>query len=261
MEKLDEFCERVSVENLKKVEQAVAFIWFYSRVNSVVEIDINQICEVFDAASLPLPNKSRLRDELRGLKGVHKGKKEDSFMLSRDNLKSFDEKFGDIFTPKKLNVADVAGINQTPLLSMEEIEAAQRMAELYVIIHCYENSARKLIQNTLEKKLGENWWDIAANSTLKNNANQLRQKEQRHKWITPRGSSMLFYVDWGDLVGLIRKYEADFEPVIGDLKFIELRMEELERYRNIIAHNGTLESKDDYDQIILSFRQWCKQVK
>lgn len=261
MEKLDTFCGRISIEELKKAEQAVAFIWFYSRSNNAIDVNISQICDVFDAASLPLPNKSRLRGELRSIKSVRKGKNEDTFSLTRDALKSFDEKFGDIFNRELPTVADVAGIDQTPFLSPDEISAAQRMAELFVIIHCYENSARKLIQRTLENKLGENWWDIAANSTLKNNANQLKQKEQRHKWITPRGVSMLFYVDWGDLVGLIRKYEAEFEPVIGDLKFIELRMEELERYRNIIAHNGTLESKDDYDQIVLSFRQWCKQVR
>jgi len=261
MEKLEIFCGRISIENLSKVEQAIAFIWFYSRSNDVPEVDINQICNAFDAASLPLPNKSRLLDNLRSVRGVHKGKKEKSFILTRDKLKIFDDKFGDMFNQTIVSVADIAGIDQTPLLNLDEIESARRMAELYVIIHCYENSARKLIQSTLESKLGENWWDIAANQTLKNNANQLKQKEQKHKWITPRGSSMLFYVDWGDLVSLIRKYETDFVPVIGDLKFIELRMEELERYRNIIAHNGTLESKDDYDQIILSFRQWCKQVK
>jgi len=261
MEKLDSFCERILIGNLKKTEQAIAFIWYYSRANNLDEVSINQICDVFDTASLPLPNKTRLRDELRSLKSVRRGKNENSFSLTRDTLKSYDEEFGDIFNRETPTVADIAGIDQTPFLSPEEIDAAQRMAELFVIIHCYENSARKLIQNTLKKKLGENWWEIAANATLKNNANQLKQKEQRHKWITPRGVSMLFYVDWGDLVGLIRKYESDFESVIGDLKFIELRMEELERYRNIIAHNGTLESKDDYDQIILSFRQWCKQVR
>lgn len=261
MEKLDEFCERISIEKLKKVEQAVAFIWFFSRVKSITEVDIDQICEIFNAASLPSPNKSRLRDELKSYKGVHKGKRDNSFSLTRDSSKMFDESYGNIFDQEIPAVADVAGIYQTPFLSPDEIEAAQKMAELYVIIHCYENSARKLIQNTLEKRLGLNWWDIAANTTMKNNASQLKQKEQRHTWITPRGNSMLFYVDWGDLVSLIRKYETDFESVIGDIKFIELRMEELERYRNIIAHNGTLESKDDYDQIILSFKQWRKQVK
>jgi hypothetical protein len=261
MEKLDTFCGRISIESLKKVEQAIAFIWFYSRANSLVEVDINQICEVFDAASLPLPNKSRLRDELKSLRGVRKGKKEDAFSLTRETLRSFDEKYGDILVRESLTVADVAGIDQTPFLSSDEIDSARRMAELYVITHCYENSARKLIEATLKRELGVDWWNIAANTPMKNKADQLKQKEQRHKWITPRGISMLFYVDWGDLVTLIRKYEEHFVPVVGDLKFIEIRMEELERYRNIIAHNGTLESKDDYDQIILSFKQWCKQVK
>jgi hypothetical protein len=35
---------------------------------------------------------------------------------------------------------------------------------------------------------------------------------------------------------------------------------ELERFRNIVAHNGALPSDDDFQHVELSFKQWCKQV-
>ena len=71
----------------------------------------------------------------------------------------------------------------------------------------------------------------------------------------------LFYLDWSDLLKIIRKYENLFTPFIADLKFIELRFEELERVRNIIAHNGIIPDKNDINRLILYFQDWCKQLK
>jgi hypothetical protein len=70
----------------------------------------------------------------------------------------------------------------------------------------------------------------------------------------------MFYVDWGDLLTLIRKYEAEFKQLIPDYTFVASRFEEMERLRNIVAHNGTLPSDDDFQHVIISFKQWCKQL-
>ncbi|AHG91307.1 Abi family protein [Gemmatirosa kalamazoonensis] len=134
------------------------------------------------------------------------------------------------------------------------------MAELYIILHCYENSARRLIETVLSTSLGATWWEKAANTGMKAKYQDRRQKEQRQKWITPRGGSPLYYIDWGDLVALIRKHENEFLPFISDIKFVELRLEELERLRNIVAHHGVLPAEDDFQRVILSFRDWCRQV-
>lgn len=40
------------------------------------------------------------------------------------------------------------------------------MAQLYIGLHCYENSARKLVGLVLHRKLGDNWWEIAANHSV-----------------------------------------------------------------------------------------------
>jgi glutamine phosphoribosylpyrophosphate amidotransferase len=86
-----------------------------------------------------------------------------------------------------------------------------------------------------------------------------KSKEAKNKWMTSRGADELNYLDWGDLVKLIRKYPKEFEASIGNTKFAELKLEELENLRNTIAHNGMLPD-EEIARIELYFKDWCKQV-
>lgn len=148
----------------------------------------------------------------------------------------------------------------TPLLSLDELAGAKRMAELFLVVHCFENSVRKLIESTLSTALGAEWWAQASNKEMARKVVDRQSKEKTHRWLTPRGGSPLYYVDWGDLVALIRKHEGLFQKHIGSLKFAELRLEEMESLRNIIAHNGVLTSEDDFTRVVLHFRDWCRQI-
>jgi hypothetical protein len=162
----------------------------------------------------------------------------------------------------KFNFApDLAQVNNTPFLTDEDILNAGKMAELYLILHCYENSVRRFIHTIMSSELGDGWWEVVATDAMKNTVKSRMEKEEKQKWLSARGStSPLYYLEWGDLVKLIRKKESAFLPHIGSLKFIENRFEELEALRNIVAHNGVLPSKDDFDRVILSFRDWCRQI-
>ena len=136
------------------------------------------------------------------------------------------------------------------------------MAELYIILHCLENSVRNFICDVLTRKIGANWWENAKNAELAKKFKERKEKEMKNKWLSPRGkASPLFYLDWGDLVKIIRKFEFDFTPFIDEVKFVELRLDELEKIRNIIAHSGVIPSNDDFDRVILHFKDWCKQKK
>ena len=156
---------------------------------------------------------------------------------------------------------DLAQVTRTPLLSERDISDAYRMSELYIILHCYENSVRRLIEEVLSTELGEDWWEKAASASMKNFVEGRKQTEQRKRWLSPRGGTPLYYLEWGDLVKLIRKYENLFLPRIGSLRFVEGRFEELEALRNIVAHNGVLPSDDDFQRVIISFRDWCHQIE
>lgn len=110
--------------------------------------------------------------------------------------------------------------------------------------------------------MGADWWNTIKSTDLERKYLDRKSKEEKQKWISPRGvNSPLFYLDWSDLVKIIRKEESRFTPYLNDIKFVEMRFEELERTRNIIAHNGILPSDDDFDRLILYFKDWCKQLK
>lgn len=149
----------------------------------------------------------------------------------------------------------------TPLLSGDDYANAIMMARLYMIFHCYENSVRRLVANVLSKELGENWWDEAASDDMKRNVESTKRSEQRRRWLSSRGeASPLYYLTWSDLEKLITKYSDKFTPYIGELRFIQSRFGDLASLRNIVAHNGTLPSEDDFQRAELSFRDWKRQV-
>jgi hypothetical protein len=261
MDLFESFCVAFNLSEHTKGEQAVAFLWFHCRTAAVNEATIAEVATLFDRASLPAPNITRLKNDFRLSDDVHKGSREGFYRITRAAGEIFEKKFGHLLdAPVAPTITERADLKSAPLLGDSDRDHAKKMAELYVILHCYENSARRLVEKVLKKKHGDTWWDQAANAPMKMKIQERQTKEQKNRWITPRGSSPLFYLDWGELLTLIRKYEADFTPHIGDFKFVELRFEELERFRNIVAHHGVLPSDDEFQAVILSFKHWCRQI-
>jgi hypothetical protein len=163
--------------------------------------------------------------------------------------------------PTRQTKTEISMLSNVPFLSQSDILDAQEMSELYVILHCYENSVRRFVEAVLLAELGTDWWDKAANTQMKRHLEGRKKQEEKKKWISPRGQkSPLYYLEWGDLVKLIRKYENIFVPHIGELRFVENRFADLESLRNIVAHHGTLPSSDDFQRVQISFRDWCRQV-
>lgn len=262
MDRLEEFCDLIEATKLQKIECAIAFIWFHSKITDEGECSIKMINDYFAMASLPKANPTYLKRDLQKSRKVGRGDKFSTYKLLRGTRSEYDNSYGHLFTIEKAEVEIGVNLNETPLITPEDIVSAKKMAELYVIIHCYENSARRLIERKLSTELGDDWWEQASNSGMLKKYNERKSKEEKNKWLSPRGnnSSPLYYLDWADLVTLIRKYQTEFGSIIHDIKFVELRLEELEKTRNIVAHNGILPSQDDFQRVILSFKDWCKQV-
>lgn len=255
------FCEIANVSDLKKIEVALYFMWFNYFTTGENNINISTINNYFSEAHLAMFPISRLKDEFRKSSKVSKSSENNSYKLSRKIIDELSSKFGHRLKAIDVEVIERADLSKTPYLNIEDVVQAKRMSELYVIIYCFENSVRKYIEFSLKKLYGENWWDTVKSKDLENKYTSRKEKEARAKWIGNRGSgSPLFYLDWSDLVKIIRKEEAVFSTTVNDIKFLELRMEELERTRNIIAHNGMVPSDDDFDRLVLYFKDWCKQV-
>lgn len=259
---LEQFCELAKIQDSSKLEVAIGFIWFHSKITGDENgCDASTINEYFSMTSLPKYNPTYLKRDLQKSRKITKGSKTGLYKLVRSVKLEYDKSYGQLFEHAVPSVVTDLNLLAAPYIGQADVDAAHKMAELYIIIHCYENSARRLIENTLSTALGSNWWDQATNASMSKKYADRKLKEEKNKWLSPRGAgSPLYYLDWSDLVNIIRKFPAEFSTVIHDIKFVELRLEELEKTRNIVAHNGVLPSEDDFQRVILSFKDWCKQL-
>lgn len=261
MDLFNDFCNIAKVAEVPKIDVVISFMWFHQYKTKQHDILLKEINEYFVAAHLSAYNLTYLKRDLIRCSKTTKGSIKDTYKLSRKTLLELDA----IYLPqldKDVAITEQANISITPYLTPDDIENARKMAGLYIILHCLENSVRNFINDILIKKHGKNWWDIAKNKELEQKVKERKEKESKNKWLSPRGkASPLYYLDWGDLVKIIRKFEGDFNPPINDMKFVESRLDDLEKVRNIIAHNGILPVKDDFDRVVLHFKDWCNQLK
>lgn len=74
-----------------------------------------------------------------------------------------------------------------------------------------------------------------------------------------RGATEIYYTDFGDLASIIRNNWEHFEDLFPDINWVVSRFDELEKSRNIVAHNNLLESHE-VGRITLYLRDWIRQV-
>jgi len=259
---LNQLLNQIDTSAFKQVDYAKFFIWYLTDIKGKDDCLMTDIVRCFRDVSLSTPNQTVLRRNLRKSKEVTVGHSYKSFKLHRDALQKYRSKYANLLptspSPEEI-IRERLDVSNTPLLKATDIENAYKMGEVYVAMHCLENSVRNLIRKVLKEKLGEQWWKKAASNELKQKVISRKNREAKLKWLSSRGADELNYVDWGDLVTLIRKFPKEFEKFIGTTKFAELRLEELENLRNTIAHNGVLPD-DEIARVELYFKDWRKQV-
>jgi hypothetical protein len=259
---LNQLLNQIDTSAFKQVDYAKFFIWFLTDVQGNKDCLMSDIVDCFKETSLSIPNQTRLKTNLRKSKDVTVGHSYKSFRLHRDALLRYCTNYAKLISqtqpPEKI-IRERLDVSNTPLLTPADIENAYKMGQVYVALHCLENSVRNLIRKVLKDALGEHWWDKAASDPMKRKLSERKSREVKNKWLTSRGADELNYMDWGDLVTLIRKFPKEFEPHIGSTKFAELRLEELENLRNTIAHNGVL-PESEITRIELYSKDWRNQV-
>lgn len=139
-------------------------------------------------------------------------------------------------------------------------DKGKEMAEAYLYLYCIENSLRLFIENVAKSNFTSNWFgQLQLNRTIKENIQQRKELERRNAWLSVRGSSELFYVDFKDLGSIISLNWAMFKPYFPDLNWITSKIEELAQCRNLIAHNSYIEDHEK-DVIRLYYRSILKQI-
>jgi hypothetical protein len=136
---------------------------------------------------------------------------------------------------------------------------AEKMARMFVAFFCFENSARELISQRLRDKHGAAWWTSHVPESIRQKVEARKAQEQKNKWHQPRGRHDVNYIDFGDMPGIILKNWADFEDLFDSQDWVKSRFADLEKSRNVIAHNNVLEASE-IERIRLYLRDWARIV-
>lgn len=148
-----------------------------------------------------------------------------------------------------------------PLDSIDDslVEAAQKMAWVYVAVAAFENSVRSFIEKRLLERVGANWWEVAISVEMRRDADRRRTEEEQIRWHGARGTSHLSYVQLGDLSAVIQRNHTHFVELIPSVEWAREIFKSLERSRNVIMHSGQLKI-GDVERVAMNIRDWLNQV-
>lgn len=145
------------------------------------------------------------------------------------------------------------------LLDDECVNLAKIIATVYTAIAAFENMVRKFVVKVLLEHNGENWWEQCVPDKIRKSAESRKNDEEKIKWHTQRGLSMINYVDFGDLASIMSQNYELFEVHIVSIEWARQIFSTLERSRNVIMHSGEL-GKRDIERIGTNIRDWISQV-
>lgn len=135
---------------------------------------------------------------------------------------------------------------------------ALEMARLYAVINCFENELRSFIRETLEEKIGLDWWDKLP-PKMKSHAEGRQDVALKDSWLEGEKSDLLGFVDFGMLAKIIIEQWEHFNNLVPSQHWLNQRMEELEKTRNFIAHNRML-LPTEFQRIYMYIADWNRVI-
>jgi len=146
-----------------------------------------------------------------------------------------------------------------PLLDESLVVKSRKMAVVYTAICSFENSVRDFIEKKLLEEKGGNWWELCVKKEIRDQAEGRKKAEKDIRWLTPRGSSMIYYTEFGNLISIMSNNWKYFEVHIGNLDWAKQIISTLEKSRHIIMHSGEL-APTDIERVGMFIRDWVRQV-
>ena len=145
------------------------------------------------------------------------------------------------------------------LLDEEYVNAAKVMATVYTAIAAFENTVREFVMTVLMENFGENWGEQSVSSGIRKKAESRKKEEDKIKWHTHRGDSLINYTEFGDLASIMSSNYEIFSPYIISVEWARNIITTIERSRNVIMHSGELSARD-VERIGINIRDWISQV-
>lgn len=145
------------------------------------------------------------------------------------------------------------------LLDEYFVAQAQRMATVYTAIAAFENTVRDLVRRVLLEQFGAKWWEEKVSSTVRTKAKKRQEDEAKHRFHTQRGDDPIDFIDFADLLNVMRANEVSFEPFWPSPEWARGIFDAVERSRNVIMHSGVLDL-EDIERVGMNIRDWVRQV-
>jgi hypothetical protein len=157
--------------------------------------------------------------------------------------------------------ADTAKRLGIPLLDDDLVAKSRRMAVVYTAICAFENSVREFIEKKLLEERGADWWSKAVSAPIRQKAENRKKEESGVRWLTPRGTSLIYYTDFGDLISIMANPQnwKFFQIHIDKIEWAKQIITTLEKSRNVIMHGGEL-APTDIERVGMYIRDWVQQV-
>ena len=141
------------------------------------------------------------------------------------------------------------------------LEKGKEMAEVYLYLYAVENSLRVFIENVGSEEYGPDFFDsFNVPIDVTRGMESRKKQESKNQWLSIRGESPLFYLDFKELGTLILNNWELFKNYFPQQSWIATKIDELGSCRNLVAHNSYL-GKHERDVIRVNFNSIIKQIQ
>jgi hypothetical protein len=254
-----EYASAVHLHEMAVIDRAIHCIFWLQRSESKPDASARQIADMIIDAGLPDPNVTRITELLKASRRVVKSKKSGFFKLHPATDDEVSKAVGYLFAPATPVPPAATVPANVPFFTQADVSLGKEMSDTYVLIHCLENSARNFVRSRLENAHGATWWDQVKTRDMEKKVQDRIREEQKNRWHQPRGRHPLNYLDFGDLKDLICNNWTYFKNAFPDQHWVVARLSELEKSRNVVAHNNIL-ADTEIGRIRLYFGDWCRQL-
>lgn len=181
--------------------------------------------------------------------------------------------FSGILANQAKRELEVSGVLRTPVMGAEETRnhdlfaavtadvrgASIHMQRCYRVLFVFENLIRDFVATRFQDLDGDTWFDKRASAAMKKKLAERKVTEEKNLWHTGRNPAPIYYLDFGDLSLLIVNHWNEFSDLLPSQAWVQSRMQEAERSRNVIAHTNLL-ATEEVDRLGMYLRDWIKQV-
>jgi hypothetical protein len=138
-------------------------------------------------------------------------------------------------------------------------DRAARMTYAYCLFFCFENEVRDLIAQRLYERKGADWWNSAVPAKVQQRVENKKKEIEENKWHQTAIPDNINHTLFGDLASIIIHQWDEFVELFPDQQWVQVRLNELERSRNVIAHGNVLPD-EEIERLEQYLKDWLRQV-